>query len=176
MKELLETWDIYDKNRKKTGKIAVRDKYQFKEGEYHIVVTAIILNSKNELLMSKRAGHKKYPLMWECTGGSILEGEKSLERKIREGKEELGIQFQKGDAKFLKEIRRDKIPSDFKDLWLFKKDIDINQLIFLDGEVVDAKWVTIDEFKELIKENKIIPTIDFNTEDYEKLLSYNNVE
>ena len=46
-----EYWDIYDKNRKKTGKIVERGVYEFEPGEYHIVVTGIILNSKNEILM-----------------------------------------------------------------------------------------------------------------------------
>ena len=79
-----ELWDIYDKNKKKTGRVAERDKYQFKEGEYHIVVTGIIMNSKNEILISKRAEHKNFGLMWECNGGSILAGETSLEGVIRE--------------------------------------------------------------------------------------------
>ena len=33
--------------------------------------------------------------MWECSGGSILAGETSLEGIIRELKEELGIKFSK---------------------------------------------------------------------------------
>ena len=49
-----ELWDIYDSNKKKIGKTAERDVYQFKEGEYHIVVTGIIINSKNEILITKR--------------------------------------------------------------------------------------------------------------------------
>ena len=46
---MAELWDIYDKDRNKTGRFAERDVYRFKEGEYHIVVTALILNSKNEI-------------------------------------------------------------------------------------------------------------------------------
>lgn len=53
-----ELWDIYDINKKKIGRTAERDVYQFKEGEYHIVVTGIIINSKNEILISKRAKQK----------------------------------------------------------------------------------------------------------------------
>ena len=55
-----ELWDIYDINRKKTGRTAERDVYQFKEGEYHIVVTGVILNNNKEILISKRAEFKKY--------------------------------------------------------------------------------------------------------------------
>lgn len=56
---MTELWDIYDINKNRIGKTAERDVYKFKEGEYHIVVTGIIMNSKNEILISKRAGHKK---------------------------------------------------------------------------------------------------------------------
>ena len=168
---MAELWDIYDINKKKIGKTAERDIYQFKEGEYHIVVTGIIINSKNEILISKRAEHKKFGLMWECSGGSILAGETSLEGIIRELKEELGIEFSKKEAIFLKEIRRDKIPPDFKDIWLFKKDIDEREIIFPDGEAIDAKWVTIDEFIQMYKNKKTVPTVDFGIDEYNKALT-----
>ena len=166
-----ELWDIYDINKKKIGRTAERDVYQFKEGEYHIVVTGIIINSKNEILISKRAEHKKFGLMWECSGGSILAGETSLEGIIRELKEELGIEFSKKEAIFLKEIRRDKIPPDFKDIWLFKKDIDEREIIFPDGEAIDAKWVTIDKFIQMYKNKEIVPTVDFGIDEYNKALT-----
>ena len=161
-----ELWDIYDINRNKTGRKAERGVYQFKEGEYHIVVTGIIINSEGKLLISKRAKHKRHGGMWECNGGSILSGETSLEGIIRELKEELGIEFSKEEAIFLKEIRRDKVPPDFKDLWVFKRDIEIKNLTFPDGETVEAKWVTIEEFIEMVNNKEIVPTIDFGLEEY----------
>ena len=165
-----ELWDIYDINKKKTGRTAERGVYQFKNGEYHIVVTGIIMNSKNEILISKRAKHKNFGLMWECNGGSILAGETSLEGIIRELSEELGIEFSKKGAIFLKEIRRDKIPPDFKDLWLFKKDIDKKEITFPDGEAVEAKWVTIEEFIKMYENKEIVPTVDFGIDEYNKAL------
>lgn len=171
-----ELWDIYDINKKKIGRTAERDVYQFKEGEYHIVVTGIIINSKNEILISKRAEHKKFGLMWECSGGSILAEETSLEGIIRELKEELGIEFSKKEAIFLKEIRRDKLPPDFKDLWLFRRDIDKREITFPDGESIDAKWVTIDEFVKMYENKEIVPTIDFGIEEYYKALSLKQIE
>ena len=161
-----EMWDIYDINKNKTGKQVQRNSYQFKKGEYHIVVTAIIINSKNEILISKRAAYKKFGLMWECNGGSILAGETSLEGVLREIKEELGIEFLKEEAIFLKEIRRDKIPPDFKDLWLFRKDININDITFPDGESIEAKWVSIDKFLKMFENREIVPTVDFGIEEY----------
>lgn len=173
---MAELWDIYDINKKKTGKTAERNVYQFKEGEYHIVVTGIIINSKNEILISKRAKQKKFGLMWECNGGSILTGETSLEGIIRELKEELGVEFSKKEAIFLKEIRRDKLPPKFKDLWLFKRDIDKKEITFPDGESIDSKWVTIDEFIKMYENKEIVPTIDFGREDYKKALNLKQIK
>ena len=167
---MAELWDIYDINKKKTGKTAERNVYQFKKGEYHIVVTGIIMNSKNEILISKRAKHKKFGLMWECSGGSILAGETSLEGIIRELKEELGVEFSKKEAIFLKEIRKDSIPPEFKDLWLFRRNIDLKDITFPDGEAIDAKWVTINEFMKMCENKEIVPTIDFGIDEYNKAI------
>ena len=173
---MAELWDIYDINKKKTGKTAERDVYQLKEGEYHIVVTGIIMNSKNEILISKRAEHKKFGLMWECNGGSILAGETSLEGIIRELKEELGIEFSKKEAIFLKEIRRDKIPPNFKDLWLFRRNVDLKDITFPDGEATEAKWVTINEFTKMFENKQIVSTIDFGVDEYNEAIHLKQIE
>lgn len=165
-----ELWDIYDKNKNKTGSLAERDVYRFCEGEYHIVVTGIIINDENKILISKRAKFKKNPEMWECNGGSILAGETSLQGILRELKEELGVDFKPEDAIFLKEIRRDKVVPDFKDLWLFHKNVKDEEITFPDGEATEFKWVTIDEFEEMLKNKEIIHTIDFGREEYELAL------
>ena len=165
-----ELWDIYDINKKKTGRTAERGVYMLKEGEYHIVVTGIILNSKNEILISKRAPFKKFGEMWECNGGSILSGETSLQGILRELKEELGIKFSEDEAIFLKEIRRDKTHSDFKDLWLFKRNIKDDEITLPDGEATEFKWVTIQKFMEMYENKEIVPTVDFGKEEYELAL------
>lgn len=165
-----ELWDIYDENKNKTGKTAIRDVTILQKGEYHIVVTGIILNSKKEILISKRAMNKKFGGMWECNGGSILAGETSKEGILRELKEELGVTFKPEEAIFLKEVKREKVPQDFKDLWLFRKNINIEDLTFPDGEGTEAKWVNIDEFIKMFNNNEIIPTVDFGREEYEEAL------
>ena len=108
--------------------------------------------------------------MWECNGGSILAGETSLEGIIRELKEELGIDFSKKEAIFLKEIKRNNKIPDFKDIWLFRKDIKLEDIVFEDGEAIEAKWVNIDEFLKICDNKQMVPTIDFGKDDYEKAL------
>lgn len=166
-----ELWDIYDENRKKTGKLAERGITKLEFGkEYHIVVQGIILNSKNEILISQRAEFKENGLQWECNGGSILAGETSLDGIIRELKEELGLEFSKKEAIYLKEISGRKFPN-FKDLWLFRKDIDIKNVKFNDGEAIAAKWVSIDEFIKMYNDGEIVETVDFGIEEYNKAIS-----
>lgn len=167
----MELWEIYDINRKKLGRVIDRHSAgKLKDGEYHLVVEAIIINSKGEILVSKRAPLKQmYPLTWECTGGSCIKGETSLQSILREIREELGLNFQETEAIFYKTLRDDEA-KDFKDIWLFKKDIEIKSLKYTDGEVVDSKWVTIEEFETMCAHKEIVPTVDFTKEDYKKCL------
>lgn len=167
---MAELWDIYDENKKKTGKTVERGGRLLGKGEYHIVVTALIMNLKNEILISKRAENKKYGLMWECNGGSVLAGETSLEGMIREVKEELGIDFLKKEAIFLKEIKDYMQNQDFKDIWLFKRDIKDEEITLPDGEAIEYKWVSIEEFMDMIEKGEMVPTIEVDRELYERAL------
>ena len=167
---MAEFWDIYDKDRNKTGKLAQRGVDVLTEDEYHIIVTAVILNSKNEILITKRAEFKQFPLMWECNGGSILAGETSIQGILREVKEEVGVEFKEEDAVFLKTETRTRIPPDFKDMWLFRKDIEDSEITLPDGEAIDFKWVTIDEFEEMFEAGQIVPSVDFDRSDWEKAI------
>ena len=169
-----EFWDIYDENRNKTGRTAQRGVYKFKKGEYHIVVTAIILNMKNEILISKRADFKRYGGMWECNGGSVLAGETSLDGMLREIKEELGITFEKEEAHFYKELKRDKELPDFKDFWIFKRNIRDAEITLPDGEATEFKWVTIDEFMKMYDNKEIVPSVNIDKEDFEKVVEILN--
>ena len=93
----MEKWDIYDKDRNKMNKTVNRGDYLSDE-EYHLVVNVWIKNSKNELLIAQRSENKTFPLMWECVGGSAIEGETTLDAAIRETNEELGIDL--SDSKY----------------------------------------------------------------------------
>lgn len=170
-----ELFDIYDINRKKLGKVGERYTYTFQDGEYHIVTDVFIFNSNNKLLLTRRVPTKKGGLLWEATGGSVLAGEESKDAIIREVKEELGLTIKKEDLILLKELRRDeKISPRFKDLWTIKKDVKIEDLVLQKEEVMDAKWVDIEEFKEMVNKGEIVPTIDFDENDYNRAISLLN--
>ena len=163
-----EIVDIYDENKNKTGKTKVRHKDILEKGEYIIGVQAIIINSKKQILISQRSKFKEnLPLKWECNGGALLSGEDIIDGVIREIYEELGIKLLKKEAIFLKTVKKNY---EFKEIYLFKKDIQKEEIKFTDREAIDAKWVNIDEFIRMFNNGEIVYNIDFNADDYEKSL------
>lgn len=159
-----EEVDIYDEKKQKTGKTKVRNKDILEYGEYIIGVQAIIINSNKEILISQRSSSKKkYPLKWECNGGAIKKGEDEITGLIREIYEELGISLKKEEAIYLKTVKKEK---QFKVIYLFSMDIDINNIKFVDDEVINARWVDISEFMDMFNKGDIVPNIDFDEKDY----------
>ncbi len=170
----MEPVDIYDKNKNKTGKIKMRYRDTLEEGEYALAVSAVIVNSSKEILISKRASTKdRFPGMWEVNGGICLAGESSLQGIIREIKEELGIDLTGVDGSIYKEYCTNKI---FHDIWLFKLDYPINKLNFSDREVEDAKWASLDECTKMEENNTLVRYDDLNCSDFKKCIEtlYNN--
>lgn len=160
-----EIVDIYDSEKKRTNKQIVRHQ-PLSDGEYTLGVQAIIINSKKELLISKRSKYKKIcPLMWECNGGQVSAGEDGDSAIIREIEEELGITLKNGIL-----FRTIKKEHKFKDLYLFYQDIDLNDLKYVDNEVIDAKWVSIDEYLRMFNNKEIVETNDFYLDDYQECL------
>lgn len=150
----MEKWDIYDKDRNKMNKIINRGDYLSDE-EYHLVVNVWIKNSKNELLIAQRSENKTFPLMWECVGGSAIEGETTLDAAIRETNEELGIDLSDSKYKLIGTTNRyyEGCP-DILDVYLFEKDIDNNDIIFQKEEVNDVMWADYNKIMELVKNDK----------------------
>lgn len=71
----MEYWDLYTKYRERTERTHMRGE-ELSEGLYHLVVHVWIRNPKGEYLISQRAASRPtFPLMWECVGGSVLQGE-----------------------------------------------------------------------------------------------------
>lgn len=175
---MIEYYDIYDENRNFLGRSEIRGEYKFKKGEYHIVTDSFIFNSKNELLITRRCAEKKnFPLLWEGNGGSLLKGETSEEAIIREIKEEIGLTVDKSELVLYKSFRVDEEYSPrFKDLYIIKKDFDVKDLVLQKEEVMDAKWVSLDEYKKMMDNKEIVPILNFDENDFEKAINILNKE
>jgi len=152
-----ELWDLYDRERKKIGKLHTRG-IPLETGTYHIVVNVWIVNSNNEILVTQRHPDKElWGGFWECSAsGAVIAGEDSLQGAIRETKEEIGIDLLPSEAVLIETlIRKD----DIRDTYLFKKDIVLEDLVFHPDEVVDAKWVSKVEYDLLCSNDLMAPPV-----------------
>lgn len=145
----MEKWDLYNAKREKSGITVCRGEI-IPKGLYHLSVSVWIVNQQGQYLLSQRHPKKQYPLYWECTGGSVLSGETSLQGAIREVKEELGILLTPGSEKLIYQSRRENV-QDFYDVWLFHKDIKIEEMRLQETEVVDVQWVNPDKLFEMFR-------------------------
>lgn len=65
----MEFWDIYDKDKKPTGRTMKRNDWCLKDGEYHLTVLGVIARPDGTFLITKRVMTKawrraagKYPV------------------------------------------------------------------------------------------------------------------
>ncbi len=154
-----ELWDIYNEQQEITGLKLERGK-AIPQGFYHLVVSAWIVNSQGQYLLSQRHPNKSYPGYWECTGGSVLSGESSLLGAVREVEEELGIDLDANSGRLICRAKRDK-EQDFYEVWLFHADIAIEELKLQKTEVVNAQWVDMETLREMFATKKLHPLIDY---------------
>lgn len=96
--------------------------------------------------MSKNRGGK-----WEDTHGGLRAGETSIDGIIRELKEEIGINVEKEELQLYKILKRENL---FRYIYILFKDIPIDNYSFNDNEVMDCRYVNIEEFKEMIKKGE----------------------
>lgn len=151
----MERWDVYDVDRKLTGRTMFRDE-PFEAGAYHLVIHVCIFNSEGKMLIQQRQPFKHgWSGMWDVTcGGSAVKGESSREAAHRELLEEVGI-----DIDF-SSIRADltvNFRNGFDDIYLVEKDIDESTLQLQYEEVNAVKWASCEEILSMMDSGEFIP-------------------
>ena len=151
----MEFNDIYDKNRRLTGRIHKRGT-PWKFGEYGLVVCVWVYDGRGRILLTRRAKGKSYAGTWENSGGAAQAGETSLQAIVRELYEETGITAEAEEFELLGSDR-DKFA--FYDFYCLKKEFSLDQVKLLPGETDDAKWVTFSQVHEMIRQGQICQII-----------------
>lgn len=147
----MEYWDIYDKDRNKTGKIIKRGE-RLLDGEYHLIVHIWIKNSNNEFLVQQRSEYVKNPLIWSTTGGSAIAGEDSKTAALREVNEELGIDLSKENGfLFDVDIYEEDNQKYISDTYLYFINLDIDKVKLQQEEVKQVKYLKMDKIKGMMK-------------------------
>ena len=148
---MVELNDVYDKNRKKTGRVHRRGS-SWRYGEYGLVVCVWIYDGKGNVLLTKRAPEKSFGGTWENTGGAVRAGEDSLRAIVRETFEETGIRAEESEFELLGSTTRSRLHFDH---YCLKRTTPIEEIVLQPGETVDAKWFSFEEVHCLIQKRKI---------------------
>ena len=150
---LMEILDIYDKDRRRTGKTYPRNE-EIPQGGLRLIIHILIFNDKGELLIQQRADHKKMGGLWDIScGGACQAGEDSFEGARRELNEELGIDF---DFTSIRPILTANFAQGFDDFYMLRKNIEINELKLQKEEVKAARWASRKEVFDLFSKSKFV--------------------
>lgn len=151
----MEFWDVYDKDRQKTGRTVRRGVDPLEAGEYHLAVEVAIRSQDGKLLLQRRSLEKEdWPGIWDlaAAGGSALAGETGREAARRELYEELGIEADFPDPPLMSFT----LDHCFGEWFLLELDPSLKDLRFQPGEVMDARWADREEILALLEEGKLV--------------------
>ena len=125
------------------------------QGIWHRTTDIAVVNSKKEILVSKRSMLKdSSPGLWDgAFGGHILAGVEPVMGAIEELSEESGLKAQPEDLEFVainKFISRNQKNKEFRYFYIYRWDGEINDLKLETDEIDEAEWVT----SEFLKTNR----------------------
>lgn len=150
--DTMELWDIYDKNKQKTGKTIERGQ-RLKDDEYHLIVHIWVKNSKGEFLIQQRSEKVKNPLVWSATGGSVVAGEDSYSGAVREMLEEVGIDIRKHKGYlFDSSLYEEDDQKYWCDTYLYFIDLDPKTLKLQKEEVKQVKYEKMSIIKQMMED------------------------
>lgn len=164
MEEIL---DVYTRDGKYLGTKTREECHQVNPGYYHKPVWMWIINSKNEILVQKRSNlKKKFPNYWDMpSAGHVTTGESFIKGAIRETEEEIGIKTTEEDYIYAGEYISD-ISWEIAQIYLLKLDIDLEDMKLQIEEVEEVKWLSLEQFKELLYSKYFVPY----DEEYKKIV------
>ena len=160
----MELLDIYNAAHEKTGRIIERDG-KVLEGERLLLVHVCVFNSRGEMLIQRRSDNKdRYPGCWDVSaGGFVSSGEDSRDAALREAREELGLELEDADFRFLLCEPFSYVLDDF---YLAFSDASAESLSFQVEEVSELKWAGREEVFQKLSDGRFV---DYAPELMEKI-------
>lgn len=152
----MELWDIYDKNKQRTGRTMKRNDWCLKDDEYHLTVLGIVARTDGRFLITKRVMTKAWaPGWWEVSGGAAMAGEDSEDAVKREVLEETGLDVTGFEGGYLFSYKREN-PGEgdnyFVDIYRFIGDFDESDLRLQEAETDGYMFATVDEIKAFARQ------------------------
>ena len=151
----MEFNDIYDENRRLTGRLHRRGK-RWHKGEYGLVVCVWVYDGEGRVLLTKRAPGKSFAGTWENSGGAAKAGETSRQAIARELYEETGIRAEESEFELL-ESGRDNAA--FYDYYCLRRELPLSEVVLQPGETDGAQWVSFEEAQAMVDRKEICAII-----------------
>lgn len=156
----MEFWDIYDKDKKPTGRTMKRNDWCLKDGEYHLTVLGVIKRPDGKFLITQRVMTKAWaPGWWEVSGGAAQAGEESVEAVRREVLEETGIDVTDADGGYVFTYKREN-PGEgdnyFVDVYKFIKDVSDEDVHVQTEEALGYRFVTKEEIEQIADKGEFL--------------------
>lgn len=152
----VELWDIYDKNKVRTGRTMERNNFCLKDDEYHLTVLGVVCRPDGKYLITKRVMTKRWaPGWWEVSGGAALAGEDSYDAVKREVLEETGLDVSNFRGGYQFTYHREnpgKGDNYFVDVYKFVGDFTMEDVKFQEAETDGGMLADIEQIKEFARE------------------------
>ena len=152
----MERIDVLDEYGVPTGATKPRGEIH-RDGDWHRAVHVWVINGRGEVLLQKRsAAIDLFQNLWDISlAGHVRSGEKSADAARRELKEELGITVEEHELQFVAAIPsqlKDGALRDnqFSDIYLLRRDIDLEKLKKQKEEVAEIAFVPLQELQTLV--------------------------
>ena len=149
----MEYFDVYDANKEKNGRTLPRKGSFLQEGEYQLIVLAIIERPDHRFLITRRSLNKKWAAgAWEVSGGGVMAGESSLDAVRREVKEEVGLIVSPEEGRLIytySNVDLKRGDNYFVDIYHFVKDFSEEDVTIEDSEAIDFAIVPFSEITKI---------------------------
>lgn len=155
MKELIDVLTIEgNPTGDKVSKLEVHQK-----GYYHNTAHIWFYNKNGNVLLQQRSAKKTFfPLLWDVSvAGHVDSGESIRQAAVRETREEIGLFIFEHDLKKIgvfesfKNYDNGYIDNEFHNTFISETEIELSELIPHPDEVESLKFISIEEFENLLE-------------------------
>lgn len=154
--------DVLNADGTPTGKSCPKSEIHSK-GYYHNTAHVWFYNANAEILLAQRAASKTiYPLLWDVSvAGHVDSGESIAQATVRETFEEIGIKIPKtllekiGVFECFQSYPNGIKDNEFHHTYIAKIDFRLSEFTLDHNEVEKVKFVSIPEFRELLKNSDV---------------------
>lgn len=143
----LELVDLLDAAGAPAG-ITKEKRAAHRDGDLHRASHIWIVHGRNVLLQRRALVKESWPGMWDISvAGHVSAGESAIDAAIREAHEELGLVIAAGDLQYLGTLRyhvvlrEDYVENEIHEVYLLRRDVDVNFLTLDPAEVGEVRWV-----------------------------------